>query len=521
MVRTRCWPWNWMVAALAVLGSSVSVVAADTGESETQISGYGCEYDRGIRCTSRDGEQEIRLNFLAQFRFTGLFASGGQTAPASAAPVVDGNYFGFGEARGRFMAEGQIIPSLRYRFFAECATGNNCEADQMWGDWRIGSAGGVMFGQMKRFVTLQHSLSPLNLAFADEATFTQIAGAGLGLGIRPYAELGPVRLSLEIMNDSAFLGGANRINGDFDGFHYTLGLDVRLAGESFDWDQIDQRRGDLSVQFRGWFAWETIRGRDVPSVDFGGGRVVNLRDDLERDTANPISPTCHRYFVLSSLLRGRQVCTGVEFPEAFWNRYYGGGNSMVHSSTGAALLARLRGLSLLLESNYRRYEFAHTSQGFDDFAWLLEAGYLFPGGFNLAGRFEQAIFSDGPFQALVAGRDPVCAASSAAPLAACPHAVPGAPRNTTFTGFYSWGFALSYLLRGHDLKVTADYLHYELPWRAADPISPLPGGGYGYPRAVETSLMRLPSTGKSRIQRFGLSGDSSPEMIRIQVQVVL
>ncbi len=515
-------PGGHVFLVLIFLVSAVVRVAAESpGETDPSHEARElCRYEYGLLCESRDGKQNLKLNFLAQFRFTGLHVNQGPLSPPSPATgiAVDNDFLGFGEARGRFMAFGQLSEHLKYRFFFECATGANCNADQMWGDWSFGSGFGMDFGQFKRMITLQHSLAPVNLVFSDEGIYSRSAGSGLALGIRPYWNYGPVRLSAEIVNDSRFMGGPNATNNNLDSFQYTLGIDFRLMDGDFDWDQMDRHRGRPELYYRAWFSWEAISGKHATSVDFGGGRVINLRDDLVADPLNPISPTCPRYLFLSRLMNGIQQCTGVHFAEDMWNRFYGQGIRLVQSNYGSAALARFSGVSLLLEGNYRTYDFSHSSQWFRDFMYLVEASYMVTPSLNIGFRWEQVLYSDGVIQGLLAGRDPACRPTNG-PTAACPKNIPGAPGNETFKDMISWGLAASYLFWDHRLKLTIDYLHFQLPWRVADPVVP-GANGLGFPKEVATSLMGLPATGNSNIRKFSLSGDSSPEQVRAQLQVI-
>ncbi len=489
-----------------------------------------CTYRLGLKCQSADGKQELNLNLLVQFRFTGLFAHKGQlgNVPTGLSGVnADGNLFSFGEARGRFMMSGQLIEDLKYRFYFECASGSDCHADQMWGDWQIWHDVGVDFGQMKRAITLQHSLAPTNLVFADESAYSRAAGSGLGIGIRPYWDMGRAVISAEIMNDSQFTGGPNQINNDLSRFNYTLGVDARILGDQFDWDQMDQERGGPQLFVRGWISAEPVTGKNIPSVDFGGGRIINLRGELGIDSSGtPISPSCGHgpYTYLSGLMTGVQQCSGMNFTENLWDRFYGQGIGMVQSSYGGAVLGKLGGASLLAEANYRRYEFSHSSRGFGDFMYLLEASYMVTPRFNIGFRWEQVLYSNGITQALLAGRDPSCMTATIPPegtsaVADCPKGIPGAPGNTVFKDLSSWGIAASYLFWNHRLKFTVDYLHYQLPWRAGIQNNPVPGGTVYY-KATDTSLIGLPPTGGSQVQKFTLSGDPKPEQIRAQLQLM-
>ncbi len=509
-----------LLMAAPAAGLAASGPAAPDGTGPLQGN---CRYDFGLVCSSADGQQQFRFNFLVQFGFQGLFAKkgpAGNVAPGLASVSVDDDFYSFGVARGRLMLSGQYGDSFRFRAYLECMAGEDCAADQIWGNWKTGSLFGIDFGQFKRLVALQHSMGPTQLAFVDEAAFVRAAGGGLGIGIRPYVEYDRYRVSFAILNGSRFTSGPNGINGDLDRFNYTLAIDARLIGEPFDWDQFHFQKAPAALQARGWIAWETLKGDSLPSVDFGGGRTINLRGELvDAGPGEALGPNCPKYLYLSGSLHGTQQCTGVDFPASFWDHFYGQGAKFTHTSLGGAVLGKLGGASLLTEVNYRHYTFAHSGEHFGDFAYLIEGTYLLTPEVGFGLRWEQVILADGSFPALVAGRDPACAVTPNPPSPACPRNIPGAPQNTDFRDFTSWGASVSYFVWKHRLKIVADYLHYELPWRAGGPVTAAPGG-VSYPKATDTSLAALPSTGKSRLQKFQLSGDSSPEQVRAQVQVI-
>lgn len=512
--------WSLVMLAAPQSGWAASepVIAAVTDPAQGN-----CRYDSGLVCTSADGQQQFRFSFLVQFGFQGLFVkkgTSGNVAPGLGSVSVDDDFYSFAVARGRLMLTGQYGDSFRFRAYLECVAGEDCAADQMWGSWKTGSLFGIDFGQFKRQIALQHSMGPTQLAFVDEAAFVRAAGGGLGIGIRPYMEYDRYRASFEILNGSRFSSGPNEINGDLDRFNYTFALDARLIGEPFDWDQFHFQKAPATLQARGWVAWETLKGDSLPSIDFGGGRTIHLRGELvDAGPGEALGPNCPKFLYLSGSLHGVQQCTGVNFPASFWDHFYGQGAKFTHTNLGGSLLGKLGGASLLMEANYRHYTFAHSSESFGDFAYLIEGTYLVTPEIGIGVRWEQVLLAGGDFPALLAGRDPSCTAIPNPPDPACPKNIPGAPQNMDFRDFTSWGASVSYFVWKHRLKIVMDYLHYELPWKAGGPVAVVPGGA-NYPKITDTSLAALPSTGKSRLQKFQLSGDSNPEQVRAQVQVI-